>query len=389
MALGGSAGRHRCSENHAEQIKRIVRGTGLTMTQISAATGVMYGNNTSFFVPPTFLYKQKEGVTPHVCQIIALSEVTGYRFTDWMRICGFDLELIFALQLGLHVERTVLVTPDPRVAPNSTSPASPGCEWKGAGRRYFFAKIGRSDTAAYPAILPGSIVRADCAYSTKTSLVGGDALWLVEHPGGLACCRIKRVDQNHIELLPPRPQLPSWPLRLAAEVRVLGLVDQQLRPRVVPRQTAYRPSRFEHTLMPAGKNTTVNLPKLVRLSRSRSGLTLRAAHEMTMAIARILGNQQYGIALGQLSDYEATDVLPRHVAKVMSLCVVYGIDFLDLIAAAGVRVDDSGKVPIVPDETRLDPATGPLCAERHWEYDCGFEGVAGSGGRARAARGVA
>ena len=55
---------------------------------------------------------------------------------------------------------------------------------------------------------------------------------------------------------------------------------------------------------------------LLRISRGRTGLTFRAAHRLTRAIAQILGNQEYAIALGLLSDYEAMGKLPRHIAKI-------------------------------------------------------------------------
>lgn len=85
---------------------------------------------------------------------------------------------------------------------------------------------------------------------------------------------------------------------------------------------------------------------MLRVSRSRTGLTLRAAHEMTVLIARLLGNSDYGIALGQLSDYEATNKLPRHVAKIMSLCIIYGIDPWELLEVSGIDIDDSDKEPL-------------------------------------------
>jgi hypothetical protein len=392
MALRGNGERQRRSESRAEQIKRIVKRTGLNMAQISAATSASCGRNTPFFVPPTFLYKQKEGVTPHVCQIIALSWVTGYRFTDWMRICGFDLELIFALQIELHVERTVSVTPDQVTAERRPSPPSWNRAWRDSRRRYLFAKIGRSDAVVHPRILPGSIVRADCTYSPEVSRNGSDtdALWLVEYPGGLTCCQIERVDQTHIVLLPHRAPLPSWPLRLTKEARVLGLLDMELRPRDVPEQTAYHPSRFEHRPVLPRRDGAMKLSTLVRVSRSRAGLTLREAHDMTMAVARLLGNQAYGIALGQLSDYEATVKLPRHVAKMMSLCIIYGIHAWDLMAAAGIRVDDSGKAPLDLDESGPELLTSSYLGDRHWEErDVGVEDGAATGGRVRRARVVA
>src|ERR1700736_3332274 len=95
----------------AGQVKQILRQAGLNMCRVSALTCMRYGKKTPYFIPPTFLYKQKNGITPHICQIVALSQVTAYRFADWMNVCGFDLNLIFALQLKVHTERTAIVTP--------------------------------------------------------------------------------------------------------------------------------------------------------------------------------------------------------------------------------------------------------------------------------------
>jgi hypothetical protein len=58
-------------------------------------------------------------------------------------------------------------------------------------------------------------------------------------------------------------------------------------------------------------------------------LTSRAAHELTGAIARIPANPDYAIGLGLLSDYETMDTLPRHIAKIISLCITYCLIFVN------------------------------------------------------------
>jgi hypothetical protein len=100
------------------------------------------------------------------------------------------------------------------------------------------------------------------------------------------------------------------------------------------------------TIPHCGDRMTIS--RLLRGSRLRTGLTLRAAHEMTLRIAQLLRSRQYAIPLGLLSDYEATDQFPRHIAKIMSLCIVYGIDFWELMEAGGSYVDDSAKAPLLP-----------------------------------------
>jgi hypothetical protein len=91
----------------------------------------------------------------------------------------------------------------------------------------------------------------------------------------------------------------------------------------------------------------LNLSRLLRLSRRRSGLTFREAHRLTCAIAQILGDENYHIALGLLSDYEAMERLPRHIAKIISLCVTYGMDLGQFLAAGAVHIDDSGKAALM------------------------------------------
>jgi hypothetical protein len=335
--------------SRARQIKRVLRQAGLTMSRISALTGIRYGKKTPYFVPPTFFYKQKNGVTPHICQIMALSQITGYRFRDWMSLSGFDLELIFPLQLKVHTKRTAIVTPTPNFrmrdfvfVPACSEPLKPD-------RRYLFAKIGSCDNVVFPKVLPGSLVRVDRCYSPRQMDLGEELLWLVEHPSGLACCHVKRFDNENIILLPSRPPLSAWPLQIPREARILGLVDLELRPREIQQfPPSYCPMKSETLATIPHCSDRMTISRLLRGSRLRTGLTLRAAHEMTLRIAQLLRSRQYAIPLGLLSDYEATDQFPRHIAKIMSLCIVYGIDFWELMEAGGSYVDDSAKAPLLP-----------------------------------------
>lgn len=368
-------------EPPAEAIRKILRETGYTVTQLSAATGKRYGSRSPFFIPPTFLYKLRSGVTPHVCQVVALSESTGYRFVDWMRICGFDLHQIPRLQMRVHTERTVLITPlesdlasfraSPSTSLETARGSSPrlGTSDRSYRRRYLFAKIGSRDAQFYPLLPPGSVVRVD-PYACRTR--GSDntskdaLLWLVEHAWGLTCSRVRWIDDQQIILLPHRPPWGSWPLRLPAEARILGLVDPEHRS---VNQLRLPPVGGSECVQPAfpsyyGKQK-IQFSDLLRTSRGRTGLTFRAAHQITCAIAQIMGNRGYAVGLGLLSDYEATTRLPRHIAKLISLCITYCIDVRELMEAAGVYIDDAAKIPLpagdrlLPFRTDLRESTGP------------------------------
>lgn len=330
------------------QIKQVLKRAGLTVSRASALTGMRYGKGTPYYVPPAFLYKIRNGITPHVCQLVALSEVTGCHFSDWMNLCGFDLRLILPLQLEVHTERTAMITPAHAFSPHDFS-FVPRISKIHRSDRYLFVKIGSADNVVYPKLLSGSMVRADRCYSPQVRIGerAEELLWLVEYSGGLACCHVKRIDNEHIVLLPNRPPLSAWPLRLSREARVLGLIDLELRPRWAQQfGSTYWPMKADTVAtIPHGRNP-MSLSSLLRISRARNGLTLRAAHQKTVRVAQLLRNPDYRIPLGLLSDYEAIDRFPRHIAKIISLCVVYGIDFWQLMQAGGSQIDNAGKSPM-------------------------------------------
>ena len=344
----------------AGQVRLALKRAGLTASQVSALTGMRYGKNTPYYVPPTFLYKTRIGITPHVCQLVALSQVTGYRFADWMNLCGFDLRLIVPLQLEVHNERTAMITPTHTVSPNDFSWVE-GISRIERSDRYLFVKIGSGDNVVYPKLLSGSVVRADRCYSPQVSTGkrSEDLLWLVEHPGGLSCCHVKRIDNEHIVLLPNRPPLSAWPLRLSVEARILGLIDLELRPRQTEHFESVCYPRKSETLatIPQGRGR-LSLSSLLRVSRARTGVTLRTAHHLTLRVAHLLNNRDYRIPLGLLSDYEVLDRFPRHIAKIISLCIVYGIDFWQLMQAGGSGIDDSHKAPLFGSEVSIAHDSG-------------------------------
>ncbi len=334
----------------------------LTMVELSAQTGRRFGEESPYFISRTFLYKQATGVTPHICQVVALSEITGYRFEDWMALCGFDLSLIPNMQLIIPNERTTLFTPWRGVdrmnhhnQPNSTEAQHQD--------RYCFAKVGSRDAVLNPLVRPGSIVRADRCFSQEIlkSKSSGQHVWLVEHPAGVTCCRVKSVGGNQVVLLPDRAPLSPWPLRLSTQVRILGLVDGHALPyqegSIEPLGSVREGP--EPALHPNSKDR-MTLSQLIRASRRRTGLTFREAHKMSLHIARLLHNREFRISISLLSDYEAINKLPRHIAKIITLCVIYGIDPRELLRVAGVDVKDSNKSRLVIDREFASRNSGPV-----------------------------
>ena len=85
---------------------------------------------------------------------------------------------------------------------------------------------------------------------------------------------------------------------------------------------------------------------LLRASRLRVRLSFREASGMSRRIASTLSDQIYFAAPSTLSDYETRSAPPRHIQKIITLCVVYCIGFREFARACGVPVDQDGHEPI-------------------------------------------
>jgi hypothetical protein len=111
--------------------------------------------------------------------------------------------------------------------------------------------------------------------------------------------------------------------------------------------------------LPAAR-TQLGLRELLERARLRSGLSIRNASARSRLIAEALGDQRYFCSPTSLTDYETVPRLPLQIHKILSVCVLYSLGFRELLAAAGLDTDDSGREPI-PDKLvgRDTPDTPP------------------------------
>lgn len=319
-----------------QNLQAILRKIGLTVSAISNETRLRFGERTPYFVPRTFVYKYTSGITPHICQLIALSEVTGFRLSDWMSVCGFDPVLIDAVQLKVPAERTTIVS----FASSLDSVSDSNSIVQAAGR-FLYAKIGARDAVLSPLLHPGAIIRVDRSYPPDLLQDESPYFWLVQHPAGTTCCRLKPIGDGQVLLLPNRFPLSPWPLRLGRHARILGVVDCELH---APSST--RTGRMyggQKDLSRIRAHAKMSISHLIQTSRRQTGLTFRDAHKATLRVAALLQDHNFGISLGLLSDYEAVNTIPRHIAKIFSLCVIYGINFWQFLDAGGAAVSDHDK----------------------------------------------
>ena len=314
------------------RLKALLKEAGFTVKLVSATSARFYGRSSSFFIPGAFLYKLRAGISPHVCQLAALSRITGISFWRCMQACGHDAQIISSLQLRLERDQTVLL-PLPLQRQINTR-----------GR---FAKIGKDDAQVIPELAPDSIVRVkvtgDTCMPAETS--EQSRLWLIEHEHGLACCRLEAVGRDHARVVPPRAPFWGWPLKINREIRILGEVD--LRGLRSSLDKLPDPGEPDDGGSDGAHNCQLTFSKLLQAARARAGLPFRAAHELSIQVAQLLG-PDYAVGLGALCDYEASDRVPRHIAKLLALCTVYCMDFMTVIKTAGIHILESGEAEISP-----------------------------------------
>jgi hypothetical protein len=311
---------------------------------------LMFGHGSPYFLPHNLYYELKvEKFRPSLHQLFSLSTISDYRMVDWLCVFGFNLEEIPRLQIVLPNKRTVLL--DSAVSdPNawvpwfqnilrasqtpSAAPLSQLLESGPAVRQsslldlansdFLYAKIGREDALAFPDLLPGSVARIHQTTTTPSSRERHqfpDRLVLVEHSKGICCCRIVLRGGSHIQLVSRQLPYAQVELQLYRDARIIGEVDLEIRPLVHP-LTPEVPGELGKRWKPEPLEANQTLSRLLVTARRKTALSLREASALSREIARLLGDERYFFSASSLSDFEARNTVPRHVQKVISLCVV-------------------------------------------------------------------
>lgn len=364
--------RWEAGERTAARIRAVLASRGLSLHQVSSASARLYGVNSPFHIPHTLYHAlaRSEVFGPSLAQTCALSRITGYRVEDWIAVLGVDLGRVAGLEATLPLKRTRLLEP-----PNSRSaflPRSPS-GWKGmppahsvfplgqllqwsndvprevAEHRFLFARIGSEDAFAWPELLPGSIVRVIPQPQAAMAPDRGDPpLRVIEHERGLWCGRFHISDDGTIHAAAAELAYAPSTFRVPLEARIVGVVDLEIRwLHRFDRPTV--PRAFSRYEAPKSLNgSAASFSTLVRQARARAGLTLEEASLLSHGIAKQLDRAQYSIAQSTLSEYEAQDVPPRHLEKVVTLCAVYGIRLRDLVAASENAQLDQGRLSMPP-----------------------------------------
>jgi hypothetical protein len=365
----------------ADRVRQILSTKGLTLYRVSQRSAELFGQSSPYFIPQ-HLYSDlaTAGLIPSIHQLMALSQISNYRLCDWMAVFGFRLDDIPRLQVGISWRRTVLLDTSiydedqwiPWFAeslPESAFPAiAPLGQFIKLGtprrasellalnkQRFLYAKIGREDVFAFPTLAPGSIARIDVRRKPDLLSVPGPSLskdiFLVENGLTLNCGPLRGIDKNRILLCSTHFPFTQVELTLGRGARILGLIDAEIRPMI------FHPVSEISAVTPTSSRATTaitvdprgGLQQLLRTSRIRVGLSFRESSALSRSIADTLADQMYFTAAGTLSDYEGVASPPRHIQKVISLCILYCIDFWTFLRAGGLPLDALGNDPL-PDE---------------------------------------
>jgi len=364
----------------AQRIRSILFSCGMTLADAARRSREVFPNDRRFHIPSNLYYVvQRTGFSPGVHQLLALSHLSNYRLVDWFEAFGVSLDDIPRMQAVLPARYTTLIDGGPyddriwRLSferrAGAFPPASlcPLNEWVRLGpprqnastsendkAKHLFARIGSKDALAFPDLLPGSVVRIAKMSEGQfrgTPLGRTSGLFLVEHSQGLVCTRLHVLGGRRLVLSPTQLPFAQVELELGKEARILGTVDYELRPSTfsMPSGVSRRMYRFWIPKPLASHTPDIPLNDLLRRARQRSALTIREASAKTALIAETLQNPEFFCAPGALSDYEAQLEAPRHVHKILSLCILYSLGLWEVLAAAGLPLSQAG-TGVIPDE---------------------------------------
>jgi len=364
----------------ADRVRHIFSTKGLTLYRVSQRSAEIFGQSSPYFIPQRLYFDlATEGLIPSIHQFMALSRISNYRLCDWMAVFGFRLDDIPRLQLGISWRRTVLLDTSVYDEDEWTSwftesllesalpPIAPLGQLLKLGtprrarellalnkRRFLYAKIGREDVYAFPTLAPGSIARIDVRRIPDLLSVPGPTpnknIFLVENGPTLNCGHMRIIDKNRIVLCSTDFPFTQVELTLGRGARILGLVDAEIRPMVFHPATEISAGAPISSKTPAiAADLGEGLRQLLRTSRIRVGLSFRESSALSRSIAGTLGDQMYFTAAGTLSDYEGHASPPRHIQKIISLCILYCIDFWTFLRAARLPLHTLGSDPM-PDE---------------------------------------
>jgi transcriptional regulator with XRE-family HTH domain len=357
----------------AERVRSILESKKLTLSHVSQISAQRFGRSSSFFLPHTLYHQLRStNFNPSTYQIFALSQISGYRFFDWFRVFGFNLEQLPKLQLQLPSSRTLLLDSTwvdteswlrfpqdrrenrfvPSTAPLTSlvelSPPRRLSSFRKNASDSLYAKVGSQDTLAFPDLLPGSIVRVNPNCTDRLPAAEGQEprqLFLIEHSRGLCCCRLRSLGRRLMVPVSNQLSYAQVELESPVQVRVLGVLDLEVRSLFQPRQPEV-PRDLARYWRPQALAQSQKLGDLLRTARTNRKLSLRDISAQSLRVADLLKDSRYVVSPSALSDHELLNAVPRDFHKSLAVSLAYGVEFPKFLEAAGIPLEDAGSAPM-------------------------------------------
>lgn len=366
----------------ALQMRAILATRSRTLYNVSRRSAEIFGRFSAFYIPHNLYYDLvRRRTAPTIFQILALSHITDYRLSDWLAVFGFNPDVISRLQLLIPRQQTTILDSTvydadawvpwfverPQISSaSSTAPLGHFLAWGPPQRargllalnkkKYLYAVVGELDLYAVPYFVPGSIVRVNRLQREGLlpgrNTNGGDPFFLVEHDFGWTCSRLSRLGKDRVILRCPQRPCAEREVRVGRNARILGVIDAEIRPPTPDNQSKQMQTKSMILGMPRIERLQgeqASLRHLLRHSRLRVGLSFREASSISRWIADTLSDELYFAAASTLSDCEALSGPPRHIQKIITMCLLYCIGFEAFLHAAGLPLERVGRESI-PDE---------------------------------------
>jgi hypothetical protein len=356
-----------------DRVRSILESKRLTLSSASQISAQRFGRSSSFFLPHTLYHQLRlTHFHPSLHQVFALSQLSGYRFVDWFRVFGFDLEQLPRLQLQLPSSRTVLLEsswvdteswfrfpqdrrkndPIPSIAPLSSlvelSPPGRLRSFQKNASPSLYAKIGDQDNLAFPDLMPGSIVRVNPESRDVLPDAEGKVsrrLFLIEHSRGLCCCRLRSVGNGL--MVPVSNQLSYAQVELESprQLQVLGALDLEIRSRFQAKQPEV-PRDLAVYWHPQALAEPETLGELLRTARAKKMMSLRDITAQSLRVADLMNESRFVVSPSALSDCELRNIAPRDFHKSIAVSLAYGVEFPKFLKAIGVPLENAGPEPM-------------------------------------------
>ncbi len=326
----------------------------------------------------------RKGTLPHLRAVEALRQAARLTLGSMYLALGVNLDRLAWLRSQMNVKRTrpvpnrvflpgAAIALPARIAdfkrPYQTMPLSQivtgwvrqSISNLAAWQRHacVYAQVGLEDGMSYPAIPPGAFLQID---PRSTSVQGMDPhYYFVRHPFGYSCCRCALEKGTIFLLRSPAGLYPQLEFPHPGVVHIFGRVRgfagriDRLSPppAIARRQLEHRRESMNRTpaelaqIPPAGQELLLNQRRCLGIPYDELDHATDVMHSLSQEFARFHVSNGHAHKIEHVHDFVPT------IPTLYPLTAYYGLDYVEVLKAYGLEVDDSRMVDLSAKETRF------------------------------------